>query len=138
VKPRIRISPLSLKEIAILRRPENAGLHAAYGAALAGLHGLAARHTGSWYFVAEPDEDAALEMVSDDVARLGSSPFLAARMRANLDAYHRLRQFAFRNDGSTEEVREVATRLMHAFADEHATLYSSEGAAFEARRAAAG
>ena len=135
---RTRISPLSGEEVAFLLRPENAELHEAYGDALAGLHGEAARYSGSWYFVSVPDEAEALAVLEEDVARLAASPGLVARMRANVCVVQKLKEAATR-DGLTDEVRAAAADLMQSLAIESEALYFSEGEPrAAARRTAAG
>lgn len=129
--------PISAGQREFLRRPENQRLLHACSAALATLHGLAARYTGSMYFVMVPDEAEAIGMFRDRLAQLASVPHLAATIRRNFAAYEALRTQAAQ-DGLTEQVRESAMRLMHGFSDENLALFASDADGYGARCAVAG
>jgi len=119
----IAISPLSVGEREFLRRAGNETLLYSYLAALAHLHGLAARYTGSMYFVMIPDEAEAVEMLNAAITPIEAVPPIAARMRRNVAAYRSLKDWAYR-EGDTGEVREAATRLMHECSDEREWLFA--------------
>lgn len=133
----ITVSPLTLGEKAFLRRTENEDLLYHYLGALVSIHGLAARYTGSMYFVMVPDETEALEILNGHITALEAVPGLARRMRGNAAACHALRKWACRV-GDTTEVREAAARLMQECSDEREWLYGPDAGAGAARHAVAG
>jgi len=121
----ITISQLSGGEKAFLRRKGNEDLLYHYTGGLVSIHGLAARYTGSMYFVMVPDESEAIEILNRHVSALKAVPGLAKRMRSNAAGFALLRDWAARA-GDTAEVREAATRLMHECSDEREWLYTAD------------